>query len=75
MKVKEDELAKVFQTAASVCVNKGLMAAERAAHFSRSGEICDCVGSFLADRRGIVIFVPFDLFCSHGHRSAVCAGK
>lgn len=49
MKVKEDELAKVFQTAASVCVNKGLMAAERAARFSRSGEICDRVGSFLAD--------------------------
>lgn len=49
MKVREDALAKVFQTAASVCVNKGLMAAERAARFSRSGEICDCVGSFLAD--------------------------
>lgn len=48
MKVKEDELAKVFQTAASVCVHRGLMAAERAMCFFRSGEIRDCVGKFLA---------------------------
>lgn len=47
MKAKEDELAKVFQTTASLCVNKGLMTAERAMRYYRSGEICVCVGMFL----------------------------
>lgn len=43
MKAKEDELAKVFQTAARLCVNKGLMTAETAMRYYRSGMICDCV--------------------------------
>lgn len=47
MKAREDELAKVFQTTASLCVKKGLMTAERAMRYYRLGETCSCVGMFL----------------------------
>lgn len=39
MKAKEDELRKVFQTTVSLCVHNGLMTAERAQSYYRSGEI------------------------------------
>lgn len=48
MKAKEDELAKVFQSTASLCVNKELMTAERAMRYYRSGEICDCMRHIFA---------------------------
>lgn len=39
MKAQEDELRKVFQTTVSMCVYNGLMTAERAQSYYRSGEI------------------------------------
>lgn len=38
LKVKEGELVKVFQASASLCVSRGLMAAEAALGYYRSGE-------------------------------------
>lgn len=37
---KEDELRKVFQAAASLCVHRGLMTAERALRYNTSGGLC-----------------------------------
>lgn len=39
IKVEEDELMKVFQTAVSACVHGSLMTAQRAQTYCRSGEI------------------------------------
>lgn len=39
VKVEEDELRKVFQTAASACVHGSVMTAEGAQTYCRSGEI------------------------------------
>lgn len=36
---KEDELRKVFQATASLCVHRGLMTAERALRYNTSGGI------------------------------------
>lgn len=41
LKAKEGEPLKVFQTSASLCVNKGLMTAETASCYYRSGDRCD----------------------------------
>lgn len=38
MKVKDGELVKVFQASASLCVSRGVMAAEAALRYYRSGE-------------------------------------
>lgn len=47
MKAKEEELRKVFQTTVSLCVNNGLMTAERAQSYHRSGEVHVGVCGFL----------------------------
>lgn len=39
MKAEEEELRKQFRTAVSRCVHSGVLSAERARGFSRSGEL------------------------------------
>lgn len=41
LKAKKGELLKVFQTSAKLCVSKGLMTAESASRYYRSGDRCD----------------------------------
>lgn len=47
IKAEEDELRRVFETTASLCVTNGVMTAESSMRYHRSGERCDCVGVFL----------------------------